>query len=108
MFCNIKREGTGGMNTDLIVLLVMLFIALIVGTVSMILYLTDDKEEGGDLWKLKRYCCEHCGDTYERGGYDDSNFHQNVIPQMPCASCGKKADANYRPLTTKYPDEFVI
>lgn len=26
------------------------------------------------------YICEHCNNEYEGGGYDDSNFHENVIP----------------------------
>uniref|UniRef100_A0A6M3LL35 Uncharacterized protein n=1 Tax=viral metagenome TaxID=1070528 RepID=A0A6M3LL35_9ZZZZ len=50
------------------------------------------------------YECEHCGDTTERGGYDDTNFHQNVIPSMICSKCGKKAKEDYRPLATKYDD----
>jgi len=54
------------------------------------------------------YECEHCGATVEGGGYDDGNFHQNVIPQMKCSVCGKTADANYRPLTTKYPADAVV
>ena len=28
------------------------------------------------------YECEHCGFTIEKYGYDDTNFHQNVIPKM--------------------------
>lgn len=51
------------------------------------------------------YECEHCGHTTkERGGYDDSYFHQTVIPAMKCEKCGKTAGEDYRPLTTKYPD----
>lgn len=50
------------------------------------------------------YECEHCGHTKRGSGYDDTNFHQNVIPKMKCEQCGKTADENYRPLTTKYPD----
>jgi len=50
------------------------------------------------------YVCEHCGKEEIGSGYDDSNFHRNVIPKMICSSCGKKADENYRPLATKYPD----
>mgnify|MGYP004417318838 CR=1 FL=1 len=50
------------------------------------------------------YECEHCGETHEGSGYDDSNFHQNVIPDMVCGKCGKKAKEDYRPLTTKYPE----
>lgn len=35
------------------------------------------------------YECAHCGDTVEGTGYDDANFHENVIPTMVCKSCGK-------------------
>lgn len=38
------------------------------------------------------YECEHCGATGEGSGYDDANFHHNVIPSWECAECGKKAD----------------
>jgi len=54
------------------------------------------------------YECEHCGDEYESGGYDDANFHNNVIPKMECRKCGKVAGDAYRPLTTKYPEGFHI
>ena len=52
--------------------------------------------------------CEHCGFQVIRVGYDDKNFHQNVIPNMICDKCGKKADENYRPLEPKYPDDMQI
>lgn len=52
--------------------------------------------------------CEHCNAEYEMGGYDDANFHNNVIPQFECRECGKKAADNYRPLTTKYPEGYQI
>ena len=54
------------------------------------------------------YKCEHCGHTRKGGGYDDRNFHDNVIPKMTCDQCGKTADENYRPLTTKYPEGYQI
>ena len=54
------------------------------------------------------YECEHCGHECRGYGYDDANFHQNVIPKTVCGECGKKADENYRPLTTKYPEGYVI
>lgn len=52
--------------------------------------------------------CEHCGNEEELPGYDDSYFHKEVIPKMKCSKCGKIADENYRPLTTKYPDGFQV
>lgn len=54
------------------------------------------------------YECEHCGFTKEEYGYDDTNFHQNVIPNKVCPQCGKKADESYRALTTKYPDGMQV
>jgi len=54
------------------------------------------------------YECEHCGVTHEGTGYDDSYFHQNVIPDMECKKCGKKADKDYTPRATKYPEGMVI
>lgn len=54
------------------------------------------------------YVCEHCGETTEAYGYDDANFHHNVIPAMVCAKCGKTAAADYRPLETKYPEGYQV
>lgn len=54
------------------------------------------------------YECEHCGYTETKSGYDDENFHRNVIPDMVCPKCGKRAAPDYRPLTTKYPDWMQI
>lgn len=54
------------------------------------------------------YQCEHCGHIEIDWGYDDTNFHKNVIPNLVCKNCGRKADENYRALTTKYPDYMQI
>ena len=54
------------------------------------------------------YECEHCGHTEKSTGYDDANFHQNVIPKMKCEKCGKKASDEYRPLATKYPEGYQV
>lgn len=54
------------------------------------------------------YECEHCGHTFEGSGYDDANFHQNVIPNMVCKKCGKKAPDTYRALATKYPEGLPV
>lgn len=50
------------------------------------------------------YKCEHCGATEKGSGYDDSYFHNNVVPAMKCEQCGKQADKTYVPQATKYPD----
>lgn len=54
------------------------------------------------------YECEHCGFTEESSGYDDSYFHQNVVPDMVCPNCDKKANGNYVPRVPKYPDNYTI
>ena len=54
------------------------------------------------------YECEHCGYEKEGSGYDDAFFHNNVIPDMKCPKCGKKADKDYRPLAPKYPEGMQI
>ena len=54
------------------------------------------------------YECEHCGHVCSGRGYDDANFHENVIPKMVCPKCGKKAAETYRPLATKYPEGFQV
>lgn len=54
------------------------------------------------------YECEHCGHEEESTGYDDSNFHNRVIPSKRCKSCSKSASDDYRPLQTKYDDSEVV
>ena len=54
------------------------------------------------------YVCEHCGNEREGGGYDDDNFHRNVVPAMKCSECGKTAPTDYKPLGTKHPEWKVI
>jgi ribosomal protein L37AE/L43A len=53
------------------------------------------------------YECEHCGHTQEGSGYDDANFHDNVIPAMKCPVCGKTASDSYQPLRPLH-DAFVV
>ncbi len=54
------------------------------------------------------YECEHCNHEHKGRGYDDANFHQNVIPKMRCPKCEKKAGDEYRSLTTKYPEHVTV
>jgi len=54
------------------------------------------------------YECEHCGGIYKGSGYDDSNFHLNVIPAMKCNECGKVSGEDYAPRETKYPDGMSV
>lgn len=55
------------------------------------------------------YECEYCGHTYKDTGYDDDYFHREVVPNMECPKCEKKADRDtYRPMGTKYPEGYQI
>ena len=52
---------------------------------------------------------EHCGsETHLSSGYDDANYHYNVIPAMECSACGKKSPEHYRPLAPKYEAHQVV
>lgn len=63
-----------------------------------------------DFWAI--YECEGCGHTTkESSGYDDRNFHDNVIPKMVCESCGKSRislDIVGEFTQTKYSADVVI
>ena len=55
--------------------------------------------------------CEGCGNKVTEWGYDDANFHDNVIPKLVCEKCGKtgaECGANYRPLATKFPEGYQV
>lgn len=39
------------------------------------------------------YECEACGHVVRGRGYDDANFHCNVIPAMECGKCGATGSA---------------
>jgi len=65
------------------------------------------------LWQNRRdfkaiYECEHCGFTFGGMGYDDAMFHNQVIPDMTCRECGKKAPESYEPRQTKYAEWEVV
>lgn len=54
------------------------------------------------------YECEHCGHEETSGGYDDANFHQNVIPKWACPKCGLMASEDYKPRQTVYPEGYQV
>lgn len=54
------------------------------------------------------YECEHCSAIQTSSGYDDRNFHHNVIPEMRCKSCGEKSPETYRANGTKYPEGYQV
>lgn len=57
------------------------------------------------------YICEGCGHEHKSDGYDDRNFHDNVIPSFECINCGESRNSlgikgDYTP--TKYGDMEVV
>lgn len=56
--------------------------------------------------------CEGCGhEQLNIYGYDDRHYHENVIPDMKCKSCGQSANdmgLDTRPLATKYPEGMQV
>lgn len=63
-----------------------------------------------DFWA--DYECENCGHIEHRKyGYDDRNFHDNVIPKMKCPKCGKSRNdlgITEEPTPTKYAAWEVV
>jgi hypothetical protein len=49
--------------------------------------------------------CDFCGDIEKITGYDDANYHHNVIPKMKCRKCGK---ANNKITSTNSVPEGAI
>lgn len=57
------------------------------------------------------YKCEFCGHEEKGYGYDDRNFHDNVIPNMKCEKCKKSTvseGGNAEETPTKYPEGFQV
>lgn len=57
------------------------------------------------------YECESCGHVQYGNGYDDRNFHDNVIPNMKCQECGKSRndlDIDGEFTQTRYPEGMQI
>jgi protein-arginine kinase activator protein McsA len=53
--------------------------------------------------------CEHCEqEATLNSGYDDANYHDNVIPNMVCKSCGEKAPTDSVPATPRYAASAVV
>lgn len=57
---------------------------------------------GRDFWAIIE--CEHCNSTEKlSGGYNDSYYHNSVLPAIKCKACGK-ARAETRQVTGGYND----
>lgn len=54
------------------------------------------------------YICEHCKYEEKSSGYDDTYFHDLVIPDMACPKCQKTAPETYKALQPKYPSHKFV
>lgn len=57
------------------------------------------------------YECEGCRNQVTKSGYDDDNFHTNVVPNMPCKECGKSRNdlgIQGEIVQTKYPSWMTV
>jgi ribosomal protein L37AE/L43A len=52
------------------------------------------------------YVCELCGHEEKGDGYDDSYFHETVIPNKICKNCNKKS--GHQSSSPKFSDDVVI
>ena len=55
--------------------------------------------------------CEGCGGKDEIRGYDDRNYHDNVMPKMRCKKCGKsRNDLGIwsEPTPTRYAEHDIV
>lgn len=56
--------------------------------------------------------CESCGHKdILKGGYDDDNYHQNVMPNIKCKNCGESTNSAGKDAVkrqTKYPEGYQI
>lgn len=56
--------------------------------------------------------CESCGNIETlTTGYDDSYYHNHVLPNIKCGKCKKStisANLKVEPQETKYPDGLVV
>ena len=49
--------------------------------------------------------CEHCGNIAKnKSGYDDSNYYNNVMPQVKCDKCGESSESK----ETDAPKTIVV
>jgi len=54
------------------------------------------------------FMCEHCGYEITGHAYDDSYYHEHVVPQKECPRCGRVAASDYKPLEPQHPDWMVL
>lgn len=54
------------------------------------------------------YVCEHCGAEKTMSGYDDTYFHQTVIPQMKCRNCGETSPDDVPRTAPDVPSWMVL
>ena len=47
------------------------------------------------------FCCEHCGHSYEKWGYDNDYFYKFLLPKQKCPECGLEGDDKITACITK-------
>lgn len=47
--------------------------------------------------------CEHCRSTDEIDGYDDTYFHNKVLPERKCKNCEKSSKDGENPPSPRNP-----
>lgn len=52
------------------------------------------------------YVCEDCGAEHEAYGYDDSYFHNEVVPKMACKECGHVGSDTV--MEPRYPEGMAV
>lgn len=55
--------------------------------------------------------CEFCGHkTRKNSGYDDSNYYNNVLPDMKCSECGKstKEHGDHEKVTPRHNPNITM
>lgn len=60
-------------------------------------------------WSRRDFCfdatCEHCNNEEKNiSGYDDSNYYNNVVPDIKCKKCGESSNSK----TTTAPKSIII
>lgn len=56
------------------------------------------------------FACDNkgCDHKEESWGYDDMNFHQNVVPQMKCKKCGRTSPKKEAQQQPRYPEGLQL
>ncbi len=54
------------------------------------------------------FCCEHCGYTYEKWGYNNDYYWKFILPKQKCPECGLEGDDKITACITKEKDMKML